>query len=673
MGNESFETNSAGAAFHDYFADHDADEAPSNQDTLHSQRPSIRDIVEARISRRQALSGMIATAAAASIPTSFFARGARALEEAAGTTAARAQSTLGFKEIENVITTSHRISEGYDAQVLIRWGDDVVGGARPFDPNALTHEDQSRQFGYNCDFIAFMPLPAGSTNSDHGLLCVNHEYTNPELMFTGVTSQRELTREQVEIEMAAHGHGVVEIKKSGRGWETVKNSRYNRRITADQTTFAISGPAAGHRRMRTSADPSGTRVIGTINNCAGGFTPWGTVLVAEENFNLYFQGDPAKTPENRNLSRYGFGDPRYAWGKYDTRFDIEKEPNEANRFGWVCEFDPYDPSSTPVKRTALGRFKHEGATTVINHDGRIVVYSGDDQAFDYVYKFVTHGRYDPNSRERNRNLLDSGTLFVARFHEDGSMQWLPLVWGTGPLTPVNDFHSQADVLIETRRAADLLGATPMDRPEDVEPNPATGRVYVMLTNNTGRERVDAANPRPANQYGHIIEIEPPKVGNDVEHASLSGSWNVFLRAGNPNERTHGAVYHPDVSRDGWLACPDNVAFDNKGRMWIATDQGSAQARHGIPDGIRATDTEGDARALTKLFFACPMGAEMCGPCFTPDNTTMFVAVQHPGEGNRANPSTFENPATRWPDFQDGMPPRPSVVAITKKDGGAIGG
>ncbi|MBX9697791.1 MAG: PhoX family phosphatase [Acetobacteraceae bacterium] len=630
-----------------------------------SPRRTLGEMIEARLSRRGLLAGGAALLAAPATQA-----------QDTGNTPNGGPSSLGFPELRHQLAARDAVAEGHSIQVVIRWGDPILPDAPGFDPRAQSAEAQSRQFGYNCDYLDYFPLPKGSRAADHGLLVVNHEYTSTSLMFPGLGSGRQarlrVTPEQARIEMMAHGGAVVEVRRDAAGrWDYVKDSRYNRRITLD-TPMRISGPAAGHERMRTAADPTGTRVLGMMNNCAGGNTPWGTVLTAEENFNFYFGGNAAESgPQAAHYKRYGIvKDSLYTWGRVDPRFNLDSAPNEANRFGWVVEFDPYDPESVPVKRTALGRFKHEGATHAIARDGRVAFYSGDDERFEFLYKFVTARPWNRQDPAANRDLLDEGTLFVARFEADGTMRWLPLVHGQGPLTAANGFQSQADVLIETRRAADLLGATPMDRPEDVETNPATGRVYVILTNNSRRtaEQVNAANPRARNIHGHVVEIIPPGAGSreGADHAADEARWSIFLAAGRPGIDA-GTQYHRAVSDQGWLSCPDNCAFDSKGRIWIATD--GAPATAGVADGLYAADTTGFGRALTRLFYQAPTGAEVCGPCFTPDDSTIFLAIQHPAEDPG---STFDAPTTRWPDFQAGMPPRPSVIAITKRGGGPVG-
>ncbi|HEX2115799.1 MAG TPA: PhoX family phosphatase [Alphaproteobacteria bacterium] len=652
------------------------------QDDIGSNPNPVRpigDIIAARLSRRSLMAGSLATAAVASSGLARLPLGSGSAE------AAGIGSSLTFKELARGAGQDHAVAEGYDARVLIRWGDPVIADAPTFDPHRLSAAAQEKQFGYNCDFVGYAALPFGSNSSDRALLCVSHEYTSTDFMWPGMRKDNmheRMTKDMVEVELAAHGASIVEIRKQNGIWSVDTTSRYNRRISLLSTEFDVSGPAAGHDRMKTSADPSGRRVIGTINNCSGGMTPWGTMLSAEENFHQYFAGKPDGSREEANHKRYGItGRPVYSWwGKTVDRFNIEKEPNEPNRFGWVVEIDPYEPSSRPVKRTALGRCKHENASCIVSADGRVVVYSGDDERFEYVYKFVTTGRFNPNDRAANRNLLDDGTLYVARFGEDGKVTWLPLVHGQGPLTAANGFQSQADVLIDTRRAADLLGATPMDRPEDVEANPRTGTVYVMLTNNSNRkaadgadawQRVNAANPRPNNSFGHVVAMMPPKAGHGHDHAATEFAWTVPILCGDP-EKPETGRYANGTTPHGMFAAPDNVAFDGRGRMWITTDQGDSWPKLSkASDGVFAMEVEGPAAYVSKRFYTVPVGAEMCGPCFTPDDRTLFVAVQHPATDG-VKESSFDTPATRWPDFKDDMPPRPSVVVIAKRDGGVIG-
>ncbi|MCJ2047969.1 PhoX family phosphatase [Methylobacterium sp. J-078] len=643
-----------------------AEDAGSNT----SANPTFGDVVAARFDRRDLLRGLLGVGAIAAVVTP------RALAAGAAQAAQGSGTRFPFEEIEAGSDAHHHVAPGHDAEILIRWGDPVLPGAPAFDPWNQTAAAQAQQFGYNNDFVGYFPMPGASDPAAHGLLVVNHEYTNEELMFPGLGRQdgkavdfKGMTRDLVDIEMAAHGGSVIEIRRQDGKWAVVPDSKYARRITAG-TPMVLTGPAAGTERVKTSADATGRAALGMINNCAGGTTPWGTWLTCEENINYYFTGAlPAGSPEAANHKRFNLPASAYAWGRYHERFDVSHEPNEPNRFGWVVEIDPFDPTSVPKKRTALGRFKHEGAAGIVAKSGQYVIYQGDDERFDYVYKFVTKGRADSGDRD----LLDSGTLHVARFDADGRGTWMPLVFGQGPLTPENGFASQGDVVIGARLAADRLGATKMDRPEDVEANPKTGKVYVMLTNNGKRKAdgVDAANPRADNRFGHIVELTP----DDGDHAAPGFTWEILVRCGDPGIASVGATFSSATTKDGWFGMPDNCAVDGLGRLWVATD-GNAPSRTGRNDGIWAMETEGPGRGTGKHFFRVPHGAEMCGPYFTPDDTTFFVAVQHPGEADeedpKAVPATFEAPATRWPDFDPAMPPRPAVLTITRRGGGRVG-
>jgi hypothetical protein len=646
------------------------------------QDNTIGAVIARRYSRRDMLKGSLGVAAA----TVLF--GKAALTSAAAQTGPSG-SSFNFRDVASGVDETHHVAEGYDADILIRWGDPLSAGMGPFEPATLVGEEQAKRFGYNNDYIAFFPLNEVGTR---GLLCVNHEYASPEVMFPGVTVRpdrndfAQINTAHVAVEMAAHGVTVVEIALEGGKWRPVLDSRYNRRITA-ATEMTADGPASAHARLKTGADPSGLKLWGTLNNCAGGQTPWGTYLTGEENCHGYFWTDQ-KTADGKRVTRglggaqqksyerYGIPSNWYSWGRTHDRFNVDKEANECNRFNWIVEIDPSDPASVPIKHTALGRFRHEGAEMIVNKDGRVVVYSGDDSPREYVYRFVSKDAYKPGDRAANMRLLSEGTLSVAHYNDDGTVTWLPLVHGQGPLTPENGFQSQADVVIDARIAADLLKATPMDRPEDVQPHPASGKVYVILTNNERLrpEQTNKANPRPENDFGHIIEMAAP----EGDHAAGTFTWEMLIKCGDPKVAEVGALWNPATSSDGWFAAPDNCAFDAQGRLWIATDQGNAWPRKTQrADGLYALGTEGKERGLPRLFFRCPVGAEMCGPCFTPDGETLFLAVQHPStDGVKdwkpfGRESTFNDPATRWPDFKPDMPPRPSIVAIRKRGGGKI--
>ena len=652
------------------------DDIPTNQNL----GKTIGDVINARYGRRDVLRGMLGVTAT----TALF--GTSALVAPRQARAKASKSRYVFDELTWGNDETHHVADGYDAKVLLRWGDPITADAPEFDVMNQTASAQLGQFGYNNDYVGFVPL---NDDGSRGLLCVNHEYTNEEVMFPGLGRQDRaqfsgMTPALIDIEMAAHGGSVVEIAKGDTGaWQVVRDGKMNRRITPLETAMTFDGPAAGHARLKTTDDADGTNVIGTLNNCAGGMTPWGTWLMAEENFHGYFwtnmlddDGKPviaADHPEVVSYKRYGIPGMWYAWGAHHDRFNIDSEPHAPNKFGWVVEVDPMDPTSVPVKHTALGRFRHEGAETTVASDGRLVIYMGDDNRFDYQYKYVSAGKVS-DDRAANSNLLSDGTLYVARFDADGTVNWLPLIHGEGPLTAENGFADQGDVLIDTRIAADLLSATPMDRPEDAQPR-GDGTAYIMLTNNTKRKKdqVNAANPRAENSFGHIIEIKE----DGANHAATAGTWSILVKCGDPGVTEVGAQWNPDTSENGWFGSPDNCAIDADGRLWVATDQGGNWNKTGKSDGLYAVETEGDGRGTSKLFFRCPVGSEMCGPYFTDDGETLFVAVQHPGTDGTKNlvgferESTFEDPATRWPDFDPKMPPRPSVVVITKQGGGKI--
>jgi secreted PhoX family phosphatase len=494
--------------------------------------------------------------------------------------------------------------------------------------------------------------------------------------------------DQVEAAIAAHGLSVVEIERVGTTgqWTPVRSGRrpYNRRITALATPFRFTGPAAGAALLRTADDPSGRRPIGTLNNCAGGVTPWGTVLSGEENFNQYFVGgDQAPEDLKPKLARYGISTTaRYPsgsrkWDRAQARFDLAQHPHEAHRFGWIVEVDPFDPDAPPRKHTALGRFKHEGANVIISRSGRAVAYMGDDERFDYLYKFVSDARYKPGDRRHNLRLLESGTLYVAKFEftsaseidgtgklpSDGAFNgagtWIKLVSGNTSYVPG---MTAAEVLTFTRLAGDAVGATKLDRPEDVEPSPRTGKVYAALTNNTNRgvgtnPGADEANPRATNRHGHILEL----VEDGDDNAAERFTWSLPIVCGDPTDAsTYFAGY--DKSKVSPISCPDNVAFDRTGNLWIATD-GNAL---GSNDGLFATPIEGPERGYLKQFLTVPPGAETCGPFITGDDRSVFVAVQHPGEITGA---TLDNPASTWPD---GDFAKPGVAVAWRLDGGRIG-
>ena len=633
---------------------------------------AFADVAERRLARRTLLKGAAVapplllaagSPAAASLVTgtSNGPSGADPARQAAASPVPTGPS-LGFTPITLGDLDEVVVPDGYEAKVLMRWGDPIHEGVDRMTAANVSRSLQAKTFGWNPDLNAYFPLRRhDSGRAASGLLCVNHEYTEGVRMFSRYDHTNP-TRTQVDVEIAAHGMSILHLQGTPDGeWSVKLDSRYNRRITG-ATRMEITGPLASHELLETSADPTGRRVLGMLNNCAGGKTPWGTVLSAEENFQHYFANNdrnpsPYLKAVNRRYNVFAGASTR-RWERRYRRFDIAKEPHEINRFGYIVEIDPHDPSFVPKKRTALGRFKHEAATTAMADSGQVVLYSGDDERFEYLYKFVTSGLYDEDDRRSNLSLLDSGTLYVAKFHDDGTGEWLPLLAdGTGPLAD----WTQAEVLLNTRGAADLLEATPMDRPEDVEVNPRNNRVYVCLTNNALREAGDenAVNPRAENWHGHVLEITED--GGDL--ASSTFTWEFFLICGEPSDpSTWFAGF--DKSAVSPIATPDNLAFDELGNVWIATDGQPATLM--LNDTLFAVPSSGAQRGNVQPFLSVPRGAEVCGPEFTPDFETLFVNVQHPGELSTGP----DDAQSLWPDGV--WPPLPSLVAVTKTGGGRIG-
>jgi uncharacterized protein len=570
-------------------------------------------------------------------------------------------------------STADRVTvpTGYTATPLLPWGEPVgIAGAMPAfrDDASNTAAEQALQMGMHHDGMHYVPLDG----SRRGLLVTNHEYVDDGLLHAdGLATW---SAEKVAKSQAAHGLSVAEIELRDGAWQPVRPSRYARRITAN-TPFAVGGPAAGHALMRTAADPEGRRILGTLNNCASGLTPWGTVLSGEENFQGYFSTADEPTAHER---RWGLRKGSwYRWAEHDERFDAVRHPNEPNRFGWIVEVDPLDPTSTPVKRTALGRAVHEGAWVAVTKDGRAVVYSGEDAAFEYIYRFVSRDRIRPaggglSAAQANATLLDHGTLYVARFDADGRGRWLPLQHGQGPLTAANGFADQGEVLIKARQASDLLGATKMDRPEWLAIDSHSRWVYCTLTNNSGRgpngrADVDAANPRANNTMGQIIRWR-----EDTDFDGPGFEWNHLVLAGDPANARPEARGNTVGDAFG---SPDTIAFGPQGLLWIGSDISTSAVNRGEYERLGNNQLLAcdPATRETRRFLVGPVHAEVTACTFTPDGRTMFVNVQHPGEMPRGrNDAREPRRWSNWPDFKPNGRPRSATVVVRRLDGGVIG-
>lgn len=586
------------------------------------------------ISRRYFLTGMSAI-----IGTSAF------LSTTALSTKANASTfnLINFNPVAATSADTITLPEGYSWYPVINWGDPLTSVGKTFDPLNFTAADQLASMGDNNDGMDIFEVN-GKT-----LLVMNNEYTNLELMFAHQEG-KPITDDDVNKNKAAHGITIVEIANNNGKWSPVLDSVYNRRITPD-TEISVVGPAKGSNLFKTSADTAGSTIKGTWNNCGNGMTPWGTYLTCEENFNGYFANSLGEdAPLTAELKRYGVAnvDWGYNWIKTDDRFDLSKEPNEPNRHGYVVEIDP--ATGAAKKLTALGRFKHENAECVINKDGRAVVYLGDDERGEMLYRFVSKNTYVDGGD--NSNLLDEGDLYVARFDDNGSGQWLNLA---------NAGMDADETVVFARIAATKVGGTTMDRPEWVAAHPNKAEIYVALTNNKNRgdkenQPVDAANPRAGNPYGHIIRWNP----TNEDHTADTFAWDMYVLAGNPTIHSDAMAGSANVTADNMFNSPDGIKFDSLGNLWIQTDGNYSNEKNFAGQGNNQMLVGNTETGEIHRFLVGPVACEITGLTWSADRKTMFVGVQHPGE--EGHPST-------WPF---GGLARSGVIAVTRDDGSIIG-
>ncbi|WP_160664001.1 PhoX family protein [Pseudarthrobacter sp. ATCC 49987] len=662
------------------------DNACSGEVCNTSSNSYFRDIASATLSRRAALGFGAAGALAIAFGGSLTSAESAVADGGPGLSAAAKNgygaSKLKFTAIAPVdaAVDAFTVPEGFTWQPVIRWGDPIFKDSPDFDLGNQTAAAQARQFGYNNDYTDILEIPG--SKGRRAVLFANHEYTNETIMFPASMPAADVRA----VGAAAHGLSVVELERKNKNkpWSYVQGAGLNRRYL-NTTPYELTGPVAGSALVRTVADPTGRTILGTLGNCAGGTTPWGTILSGEENFNGYFVSPGTSAGDKR----YGLTSKPTArqWELDDPRFDTRNPgyENEANRFGWIVEVDPFDSTSTPKKHSAMGRFKHEGANVIVAKSGHVVAYMGDDERFDYLYKFVSAEKYVEGDRKHNMTLLSAGNLYVARFAGnspaaeitgtgtvpadggfDGTGEWLPLVVGGVSKVPG---MSVEEVLVYTRLAADKVGPTKMDRCEDVQPSLLTGKVYVACTNNSdrgksGKEGATEVNPRNNNRDGHIVEIT-----ETGDQTSTAFTWNLLMVCGDPS--TGDVTYFSGfpVDQVSPISCPDNLAFDSVGNLWISTD--GAPSGIGKADGLFKVTLEGAERGRVEQFLAVPREAETCGPIIHDEERSVFVAVQHPGEdGTFADQHSFFPdyiPAGSTPARGQVRAPRPSVVQVFRTD------
>jgi len=619
-------------------------------DELNFPRPETNDfdeVVERALSRRGFLGGALVLGSGAAAMASGLLPPAAARAETAA-------SRFPFTPIAAQTDGTVHVPEGYNWKVLARWGDPLFSDAEGYDvTEGGPAEKSDRVFGENTDGMESFVF------NGHQILAINHEYTNRKTNLPAAQDGAPANADDVVKLQNLQGVAVMEIAEGPDGWEIVKDSPFNRRITHN-TPMTIAGPAAGHDLMKTEADPTGTQSLGTMNNCGSGKTPWGTFLTCEENFNGYFGSTEAVQDQkpiqlDEGYARYGIGPDGwgYDYHKWDERFDVSKNPNEPHRVGWVVEIDPTDPEATPVKHTGLGRFKHENAEVVLAPDGRVVVYMGDDERGEFLYKFVSNGTYAPGGA--TEGLLDDGTLYVAKFNDDQTGEWLAL-------TPETTGMTLPEILIFARKAGSAVGATTMDRPEWISANPHAVEAYCCLTNNKNRgvkpnaggdeTPVNGPNPRETNHYGQIVRWRP----HNDDHASDTFDWDLYVMAGNPTVYNNVYGGSENVTAGNMFNSPDGMVFDQSGLVWIQTDGDDSNEEDFAGQGNNQMLVGDPVTGEIARFLTGPNGCEVTGLTWSADRRTMFVGIQHPGGD--------------WPDGN--ALPRSSVIAVKRADNGIIG-
>ena len=629
-----------------------------DEDEMKFPRAEIQDfdrVVEQAVSRRGFLGGALAFGSGAAVMGTGLLNGSSAVAQQA--------SRFAFEQLAPQTDGTVHVPSGYTWNVLVRWGDPLFSDAPAFNPNTgIPTNGSDRVFGENTDGMEMFHQRGTE------LLVVNSEYVNAKINLPAKQDGRPASSDDVTRLQNFQGVTVMEVAEGDTGWDVVVDSPYNRRIH-HRTPMVIDGPAAGHDLLKTAADPTGTQSLGTFNNCGSGRTPWGTYLTCEENFNGYFG-----TTEELSLSdvhaagfkRYGVStkvDPgRYNYHGFDARFDISQNPNEPHRAGYIVEIDPWNPDAAPIKHTALGRFKHENAAYALAPNGQVVVYMGDDERGEYMYKWVSRDVYVPGGD--TSELLSEGQLFVAKFNDDGTGTWLAL-------TPEDTGMTEAEIAVFTRMAGTAVSATTMDRPEWIAVNPTAVEAYCCLTNNSRRGALDddgnirtnaagepmvpnAPNPREVNRYGQIVRWRP----HNDDHAASTFDWDLYVMAGNPEVYTDGLYAGTaNINAGNMFNSPDGMQFDSTGLIWIQTDGDDDNAGDFLGMGNNQMLAGDPVTGEIRRFLTGPNGSEVTGLTWSADRRTMFVGIQHP--------------SAPFPDGEGALP-RSSIISVKRADNALVG-